>query len=82
MFCTGMFNGLKKIVGKNADDTTNVNCQQSSTHSTELNMAPNKCRPYSVKKRKITDKRELLNMKKKYKMIRFFLLLLYVIFVS
>jgi len=41
MFYTGMFNGLKKIVGKAADDTSNINHPQSLVHPMQ-NMVPNK----------------------------------------
>lgn len=65
MFSTGMFNGLKKIVGKSADDTPyqpcNINHSEPSTHSVQLNM-PNKF----TKKRKVPERVDAPTMKKKY----------------
>lgn len=62
-----MFNGLKKMVGKSADDTPNINCPQSSTNSVQLNVSSNKF----TKKRKVTERERLSNMKKKYETIYF-----------
>ncbi|XP_020289434.1 uncharacterized protein LOC109857501 isoform X2 [Pseudomyrmex gracilis] len=58
---TRMFNGLKKMVGKSADDTPNINCPQSCTNSMQLNMSSNKF----TKKRKVTERERLSSMKKK-----------------
>lgn len=61
MFYTGMFNGLKKMVGKGADDASNINHPQSVIHPTQLNMAPNKF----TKKRKVAEREYPPNIKKK-----------------
>jgi len=78
MFYTGMFNGLKKIVGKAADDTSNINHPQSLVLPMQ-NMVPNKF----TKKRKVAEREYPPSIKKKYEIIYSFviiLLLLYVIF--
>lgn len=62
-----MFNGLKKMVGKSADDTPNINCPQSCTNSMQLNMSSNKF----TKKRKVTERERLSSMKKKYENLSF-----------
>lgn len=61
MFYTGMFNGLKKMVGKGADDTPNINQPQSLVHPTQLNVAPNKF----TKKRKVIEREYPPSIKKK-----------------
>ncbi|XP_018403429.1 PREDICTED: uncharacterized protein LOC108780280 [Cyphomyrmex costatus] len=58
---TRMFNGLKKMVGKGADDTPNINQPQSLIHPTQLNMAPNKF----TKKRKVIEREYPPSIKKK-----------------
>lgn len=61
MFSTGMFNGLKKMVGKGADDACNINHQQLCTHA-EQNMPL----PKFNKKRKVTERMDAPSLKKKY----------------
>ncbi|XP_012523034.1 uncharacterized protein LOC105828972 [Monomorium pharaonis] len=58
---TRMFNGLKKMVGKSADDTANINHPQCLVHQTQLNMAPNKF----TKKRKVAEREYPPSIKKK-----------------
>lgn len=50
-----MFNGLKKMVGKGADETPNINHPQCPVHPTQLNTAPNKF----TKKRKVAEREYL-----------------------
>lgn len=57
-----MFNGLKKIVGKGADDTPNINPPQSCAHSVQLNVPSSRF----TKKRKIIEKVDAPSIKKKY----------------
>lgn len=61
MFYAGMFNGLKKMVGKGTDDTSNVNHPQPLEHPIQLNMASNKF----TKKRKVAEREHLPAIKKK-----------------
>lgn len=57
-----MFNGLKKMVGKGTDDTSNINHPQSLIHPIQLNMAStNKF----TKKRKVTEREPPPGIKKK-----------------
>lgn len=63
-----MFNGLKKIVGKGADDTLNINNLQSSVQSVQLNAPSNKF----TKKRKVIEREPPPSLKKKYEYDFFF----------
>ncbi|XP_039315221.1 uncharacterized protein LOC120360016 isoform X2 [Solenopsis invicta] len=58
---TRMFNGLKKMVGKNADDAPNVNHPQCLVHPTQLNTVSNKF----TKKRKVVEREYPPSIKKK-----------------
>lgn len=58
---TRMFNGLKKMVGKGADDTSNINHPQCLVHTMQLNVAPNKF----TKKRKVAEREYPPSIKKK-----------------
>lgn len=62
MFSTGMFNGLKKIVGKGVDDVSNINHQQLPAHP-EQSTVP---LPKFNKKRKVAERTDAQNIKKKY----------------
>lgn len=65
----GMFNGLKKMVGKGTDDTPNINHLHPAIHPAVLsNMPSNKF----TKKRKVAEKEYPPSVKKKYEMINFF----------
>lgn len=57
-----MFNGLKKIVGKGADDTTNISHPQHCTPSVQLNVPSNRF----TKKRKVVERADAPSLKKKY----------------
>jgi len=70
-----MFNGLKKMVGKAADDTSNINHPQSLVHPMQ-NMVPNKF----TKKRKVAEREYPPSIKKKYEITYSFVIILYVIF--
>ncbi|XP_012229891.1 rho GTPase-activating protein gacU-like isoform X2 [Linepithema humile] len=58
---TRMFNGLKKIVGKGADDAFNINNPQPSVHSVQMNAPSNKF----TKKRKVVEREPPPSLKKK-----------------
>lgn len=60
-YSIGMFNGLKKMVGKGTDDTTNINHLHPAIHSGLSNIPPNKF----TKKRKIAEREYPPNIKKK-----------------
>lgn len=68
IFSTGMFNGLKKMVGKGTDDTPNMNHLHPAIHPVLSNISPNKC----TKKRKVVEREYPPNIKKKYEIIYIF----------
>jgi len=62
-FFIGMFNGLRKMVGKGMDDISSIN-QQPLIQPTQLNISSNKF----TKKRKVIEREHPPTIKKKYVM--------------
>lgn len=78
IFSTGMFNGLKKMVGKGTDDTPNMNHLHPAIHPVLSNISPNKC----TKKRKVVEREYPPSIKKKYEIIHVFAIIFANIFFS